>query len=337
MPRLAVILNPNARRTGPDKRRAERLRRLVGDLGTVWATRSLDELFAVLRRVFALEVTHVIADGGDGSLHWVLNATHRAALQLGHSALPAFIPTRSGTVDFVARRAGVRGRGERLIERVVQRLRDGEPLRETRLDTLLITGEHASSAERLPFERLGFALAAGGVGQRFFDAYYGAGARGPRAVARIMAEGVAYSAAQRLNAPLPAGLRGSARALFEPTPARVTVDGVELGTVLHGAIHAGAFDLTLAGFVRVFPLAQPAGTLHFQAGGITPTEMVRALPRLLLGRPLQGPNLLEAAGAHMRVEALPGTTLSPIVDGERLELVRWLEVRRGPIVRIASP
>lgn len=326
---VAVFLNPHSKKNRGRPRRAAELREVVGRSGEVFETRSVGELGDALGDVLGRGARYLVADGGDGSLHWVVNGTRDV---LGDEGWPTFVPTNGGTIDFVARKIGIRD-GIDAIARLVQRVTRGDPPRGLPLPSLELTGiEQAPSGPR-PFRRIGFALAAGGVGARFFDHYYAEPNPGPQTIVKVVARAVASQTAAMVPVPWPDTVTRPAREIFKPTPARVVIDGRELPATQHGALHAGAFDVSLGGVFRVFPLARDPGVLHFQAGALSPTEIIRALPSLVRGGAIHGHEFLEVGGQEMRVTAL-GEPLRPILDGERLGPLSELTVRRGPMIDV---
>src|SRR5690606_14304225 len=132
---------------------------------------------------------YLFCGGGDGSLHWAGNTLIEAR---GHSdGLPIFVPAGGGTIDFVAAKAGIYGSPLRVLRDLVNHLRLGVRPRVRELDTLFIQGAVVgNSGVREDFSRVGFALAAGGVGARFFAEYYEERVRGRRAIARILSRAV---------------------------------------------------------------------------------------------------------------------------------------------------
>src|SRR6185503_6234308 len=99
-----------------------------------------------------------------------------------------------------------------------------------------------------------------------------------------------------LRLPVSDELLDYGREIFRPTFARVCIDGKELMERELGAIHAGSIDVRLGGVFRVFPLAAAPGRLQFQAGGIVPSEMIRALPDLYRGRMIRSRSLVDVTG-----------------------------------------
>jgi diacylglycerol kinase family enzyme len=325
--RLGVILNPHARknrRAGPG--REARMRAILAGRGRVLRTDSLEVLGPAVAELLP-EVTHLVSDGGDGALNWVIHEVRR--LEPDPAKWPVFIPTDGGTIDFVAEKIGMEGPAEAILRDLVERASRGARPEEVVLDSLRVTGE----GETGPFDRLGFALAAGGVGQRFFDKYYALPDPDAGTIVRVIARTVADFGLARVPA-LRRFDRGYAAHLFRPTHARVTIDGRILEAEHHGAIHAGAFDVNLGGVIRVFPLAKEPGVLHLQAGAVGGAGIIRNLPNLVRGRAIVAPAVTDTPGRHMRIEALGEEPLRPILDGERFEGLRWLEVEAGPPIRL---
>ncbi|MEZ4229349.1 MAG: diacylglycerol kinase family protein [Polyangiaceae bacterium] len=332
--KIGILLNPNSRKnrrqSAEAAQRLGQLKRRVGELGHVVETQSTDELRHAIEALVDDGVEYLVSDGGDGALHWALNEVRRLR---GDAGLIPIVPTCGGTIDFVARKVGVEGSQDAIVERLIQHIERGEAPRVLHLDSLRLTGEDERGE---PFDRLGFALAAGGVGQRFFDHYYSSPDPSPATIVAIVLRTVASFALGALNVPRTETLQSYAEQLFRPTLAEVSIDGEALGTTKHGAIHAGAFDVSLGGVFRVFPLAAEPGQLHFQAGAITPLEIIAALPDLVRGGAIRSPNLREVAGTELRVRALSDELLAPIIDGEQFTGLRSLNVTPGPQVPIAT-
>src|SRR5690606_11718124 len=173
--RVGILLNPNSRKnrkqagTPESIARVAKLSARVGSLGEVVETQDIDELKAAIRRLLGQGVEYLVSDGGDGALHWALNEVRA---ERGDDHLVPLVPTCGGTIDFVARKVGVSGTQDAIVERLLRNLERGNALQITWLDSLRIQGTYAADGQDEDFDRLGFALAAGGVGQRFFDHYY---------------------------------------------------------------------------------------------------------------------------------------------------------------------
>lgn len=327
---LGVVVNPFARKNrGTTDNRSGALRRIVGPWGEVHETGSTDDLCAIVAGLYP-RASHVVSDGGDGALHWLINEM-RAQVS-DPQCWPVFVPTNGGAIDFVARKAGVRGRADAILRALAAAAQANRPPPEVRLDTLQLLGENLDGTT---FHRIGFALAAGGVGNRFFDKYYEHHDPGRGTIARVIARAVGEYAVSK---GVPRRHTGSryASELFTPTNARVVIDGEEVPTRKHNALHAGAFDVNLAGLIRIFPRACELGVLHFQAGEISPAKIIAHLPALVAGGAIRGDRLRDISGREMVIEAQE-EPLSPIIDGERFTGIVRLAVRSGPPIRIAQP
>ena len=323
---IGVVTNPHSRKNRRDPRRLDRLRRIVGDHGVVVQTRSVDELPTTLARMLGQGVTHFVADGGDGALHWMWNELRSLV-----DEVPPVTPTNGGTIDFVAKKVALHGNAESIVEAATTLARERGPLDVVPIDSLEITGERSDGAA---FKKVAFALAAGGVGQRFFDKYYAEPDPGTGTIVKVVAQTVGSHALGALPVPVPERWLRYGREVFRPTAARVTIDGVALPHTEHRAIHAGAFDVNLGGIFRVFPLARAPGRLHFMAGPVTAWDAIRNLPNMFRGREIDSPRITERAGDEMVIEALGPEDLAPVMDGELYVGLRRLVVRRGPVVRI---
>ena len=306
------------------------MREIIKDLGEVHVTESPDELAPLLERTLG-SLECFVSDGGDGALHCALNAAWPICVARG-LPLPPFLPTNGGTIDFVARKAGIRGDGATLVSRAVARMREGRSLSRIELDSLRLELRGEGDA----FTRLGFAVAAGGIGNRFFDDYYASAAPSAGTIVSVISRTLASLALGSLPG-MPRGVGARARRMFAPTHARVRIDGEEVPTLRHGGIHAGAFDVDLGGVVRVFPFAREPGALHFQAGAISPAQIVRNLPNVLTGRAIQSSSMRDQRGERLSIEALGDELLKPVVDGEVYTDVREVQISAGPGVPIARP
>jgi diacylglycerol kinase family enzyme len=104
---LGVIVNPLARKNRAAGDRSDELRRIVGQWGEVHPTASVEDLRKVVEELYP-RVSHLVSDGGDGSLNWLINETQHCISD--PERWPTFVPNNAGSVNAVARKAQVRGR-----------------------------------------------------------------------------------------------------------------------------------------------------------------------------------------------------------------------------------
>ncbi len=110
---LGVVVNPFAlkNRGMPDNRSAA-LRRMVGPWGEVHETESVRDLPGIVERLRP-RASHLVSDGGDGALHWLIN--EMLVQESDPRQWPTFVPTNGGSIDFVARKARIRGRADAIL------------------------------------------------------------------------------------------------------------------------------------------------------------------------------------------------------------------------------
>ncbi len=345
MTQIGVITNPNS---GKNRRRAAsrkaELERAVGRHGLVRQTRDLDELREVMHELFEEGCDYWVADGGDGTLHWLLSLGYAVARERsGGKAperLPRVVPANGGSIDFVAHKAGIRQQATEVIGQLVKALERGESPPVMQLDTFRMRGRYRcpQPGESATFERLGFASAIGGVAQRFFEKLYQHDAVDPRAIVNVVTHSVASAMAgtmpRRLQAFVPGPLRTFADEIFEPTRARVELDGQPLVYEDFASLQIGSIDINLGGVVRTFRQAAAPGVMHAQAVSMSRWGVTANLPNILLGTPIWGQRVYDGPARHLRAVAPPGEALDPVIDGELFFGLSELEVDVGPRLEI---
>jgi diacylglycerol kinase family enzyme len=333
---IGVVTNPNSKKNRARKGRAAELQRILGARGFVRETASIEEIQPAVREFLERDVRYWVSDGGDGALHWLVNEA-REPFQARAMSLPLTVPTNGGTIDFVAKKVGIRGEADEILARLVRFEEEHRPIPVEDVASFVVSGVRVDPAgvER-PFERIGFTVAVCGVGQRFFDLYYLDPMPGADTLVRIIAKGVGSIA---LNAPLvdripllPASWRGYVRHLLKPQLARVRVDGELLAETSWGALHVGAIYVDLAGVVKLFPLAG-GGRLNLMIGSPTMPQILANLPQLFSGTPLTH-GVTERAVGRVEVEAMGEELLAPCIDGELFRGIRRLKIEPGPPIRV---
>ena len=76
------------------------------------------------------------------------------------------------TIDFIANNVGIKGDAEGLLAVLRRKLEGGQRVEEVEVDSMIIDGVEATADGDRAFRTYGFAVAAGGIGQRFFAKYY---------------------------------------------------------------------------------------------------------------------------------------------------------------------
>lgn len=337
---IGVITNPNSRKNRNRPDRAERLQRIVGAMGEVHKTDSVASIKPVLRDFLRKRARYWVADGGDGALHWMLRMGMEVLQEdefVGQSVtLPMTLPTKGGTIDFVANNVGIQGDAEGILAALRKNLEHGATIKETEVDSMVIDGVQIVDGVEVPFRTYGFASAAGGVGQRFYSKYYADPDPNPRTIVKVVANTVA-SAPIALSplAKLPLGSWSSyAREVFEPTPCKVLLDGMRLPGEQFTGVHVASMSINLGNVLRFFGKADQPGLMNAIVGTPSPWAIIRNLPRMARGEEMRGRNILDRPCREMILEATGDELLAPIIDGEFYRNVKRIQFRVGPRVRI---
>ncbi|MCW5802213.1 MAG: hypothetical protein KIT31_07480 [Deltaproteobacteria bacterium] len=337
---IGVITNPNSRKNKNRPDRAARLQRIVGDIGEVHQTVSLESIKPVLREFLRKRARYWVADGGDGALHWMLRMGMEVLQEdefVGQSVtLPMTLPTKGGTIDFVANNVGIEGDAEGILATLRRNVERNSHIEETEVDSMVIDGVQAIDGVDTPFRTYGFASAAGGIGQRFYAKYYADPDPNPRTIMKVVANTVA-SAPIALSplSKLPLGPWTSyAKEMFEPTPCRVSIDGMRLPGDKFTGVHIASMSINLGNVLRFFGKADQPGLMNALVGTPSPWGIIRNLPRMARGGEMKGRDILDRPCREMVMEACSDELLAPIIDGEFYRNVKKVTFRVGPRVRI---
>jgi hypothetical protein len=338
---IGVITNPNSRKNRNRPDRAERLQRIVGSIGEVHMTESIEAIKPVLRDFLRKRARYWVADGGDGALHWMLRMGMEVLQEdefMGKPiSLPMALPTKGGTIDFVANNVGITGDAEGILATLRKAVEHGGIIEDTEVDSMVIDGVQLVDGIDTPFRTYGFASAAGGVGQRFYSKYYADKDPNPRTIVKVVAQTVA-SAPIALTAlsRLPFGAwKSYAKEVFEPTPCTVMLDGMRLPGSSFTGVHVASMSINLGNVLRFFGKADQPGLMNAIVGTPSPWSIIRNIPRMARGEDMRGRNILDRPCREMTLEALEnGELLAPIIDGEFYRNVKKISFRVGPRVRI---
>jgi len=336
---IGVITNPNSRKNRNRPDRAERLQRIVGGMGEVHQTESLDSIKPVLRDFLRKQARYWVADGGDGALHWMLRSGMEV-LQEDEFAdqaltLPMALPTKGGTIDFVANNVGIEGDAEGILAELRSQLEHGARVEETEVDSMVIDGIRIDNGVEVPFRTYGFASAAGGIGQRFYSKYYQAEDPNPRTIVKVLASALASSpiALTPLNRVAPK-LGSYAKEMFEPTKCKLELDGMRLPGDAFTGVHIASMSINLGNVLRFFGKAEQRGMMNAIVGTPSPWSIIKNIPRMTRGGEMRGRGILDRACRELIMEATGDELLAPIIDGEYYRDVKKLSFRIGPRVRI---
>ncbi|MEZ4383299.1 MAG: diacylglycerol kinase family protein [Nannocystaceae bacterium] len=340
---VGVITNPNSKKNWRFPERRGAIQRAVGRFGVVKETQSLDELPRAVDELLDAGTKYWVCDGGDGTLHWVVNTLKdRLYARAGDDAdLPVIVPTNGGTVDFIARKAGLKGDAVSIVNRLVRELDRGHEPETVRVDTCRHRGVGLDQAgAAVEFDRIGMATALAGVANNFFDRYYSLPKdRGALAIAGVIGAAAGEALVDTVTSPLRRLLPGAgdkSNDFFRPTAAHIEVDGRRLGFTSFMSLQVGSIDINLAGVVRCFRHAHEDGVLHFQAISTSPVGVVFNVPNIVFGTPIRGRNVYDDRARRISIVAAQGDRINPVIDGEQFYGLDRVDLELGPSLRIAT-
>ena len=339
---IGVITNPNSRKNKGRTGRAAALQTIVGDMGEVHETDTVASIKPILREFLRKRARYWVADGGDGALHCMLRegmeVLDEEEFADQNIKLPVTLPTKGGTIDFIANNVGIKGKAEDLLAELRTRIEDGSRIEEVEVDSMLCEGIEVTDEGDVPFRTYGFATAAGGVGQRFFSKYSEDDDPNPVTIVKVLANVLASMPVSlsplRAVPGMPSVLRHYASDVFAPQPARITLDGMVLPGTQFTGIHLASMSINLGGVFRFFNKADKPGLMHALVGQPSPLVMLRNLPRFFTGGQMYGKGMVDRACRELTMEAIGDDLLEPVIDGEYYRNVRKMTFTLGPRVRI---
>ena len=340
---IGVITNPNSRKNRNKRNRAAVLQSVVGGLGSVHETPNPEAVKPVLRDFLRRKAEYWVSDGGDGALHWMLRMGMEVLEETEFAGkgfeLPLALPTNGGSIDFVAHNVGIKGNAESILAALRQDLHAGREIQECEVDSMLITGiEVTADGTERPFKTVGFAVTAGGLGQRFFDKLDEEGEHTGKNIVSVIAKTLGsypMTLAPLRHVPgIPKRLKSYAKEMFTPTHARVTIDDTVFPTEHFTGLNIASMSINLGNVLRYFHHADVPGQLHAMVGEPSPLKVIANIPNMSLGRGFKAKGVLDGPCDRMTIEALGDELLTPIVDGEYYRNVRRATFELGPRVRI---
>lgn len=340
---IGVITNPNSRKNRNKRDRAATLQSVLGGLGTVHETPTPEAVKPVLRDFLRRKAEYWVSDGGDGALHWMLRMGMEVLEESEFAGngfeLPLALPTNGGSIDFIAHNVGIKGDAESILNTLTEDLHAGREIQECEVDSMVITGiEVAPDGTQSTFKTMGFAVTAGGLGQRFFDKLNAEGEHTGKNIVAVFAK--TLSSYPMTLAPLrhvpgiPHRFRQYARDMFTPTHARVTIDDRVFPAEHFTGLNIASMSINLGNVLRYFQHADVPGQLHAMVGAPSPLKVIANIPNMTMGRGFRAKDVHDGPCSRMTIEALGDELLTPIIDGEYYRNVRRATFELGPRVRI---
>ena len=205
------------------------------------------------------------------------------------------------------------------------------------MDTIEVLGHRPEDPpDTMPFRKLGFATAIGGVGQKFFATYYNEPNQGPWTIIRVALKGVLATWASLpglRRIPLVSDKLRSYGQLLSGTRAKVSADGKTFPYTQFQGLHAGSINVDF-GTMKLFPYAAEPGKLHLVAGDVGPLKGTFLWPYLVVGKSIPHKTWHEFSGETMEVLAEGDDLLDPVIDGEMFFGFDRIKVRLGKNITV---
>ncbi len=310
---IGIVNNPRSRRNRRRPGTAGRLRAILRGDGEVLDASTPDELGRAVERLRAARVDLLGIHGGDGTAHYVLTAFARAS---GGEPLPPVALLPGGSMNTVARAAGIRGTPEAMLERIVARRRAGLPQPAVERDLLAVEPDGGPALN-------GFLFGTGCV-VAFLEAYYARPGPSP-----------AWAALLAVRAVLSALVGGRlARSLSRREPVEVLADGEPWPKGDYLAVLAGSSPELGLGFRPFARCDEQPGFFH--AVGVTGSayRVALAAPRIRLGLPWRRRVAMDAVARELVLE--PRDPIRFTVDGDLYRAERRLRLSTGPSLRLLA-
>jgi len=135
MKTIYIILNPNAKRFRTNKSTVNSFSRIDYPAMKVFAPGNSDELVAAVYEAYRNKPDYLCIGGGDGTIHRVITELLRCYKS---EKLPPVLILKEGTMDNIAKTIKLEGKGEAIIERMVNALKNNRKIKTFTRDTIEI-------------------------------------------------------------------------------------------------------------------------------------------------------------------------------------------------------
>ncbi|MEQ9324913.1 MAG: diacylglycerol kinase family protein, partial [Polyangiaceae bacterium] len=275
--RVDLVVNRTARGHARDASLLDRMAALSAGRCVIHDTSSLDELAEAADAIAAADSRLVVLSGGDGTLMAGVTAL---ASRFG-DRIPPIAPLSAGTAGTVARNWGVVG--DPLVQ--LGSLLRG-PRRLTDRPSLAVAARRGAERDA----RVGFIFGTGLVAN-FFRVYEARGAPGYAGAARLVSRIFVESF---VGGPM-------ARRVLDPLPCQLQVDGRSLSPQAWSLVCAAVVPNLGIGMRLTYRAAEDLARPHLVASALPPRRLGPRAPRVLAGRSLGGPDLVDELVSTLRI------------------------------------
>lgn len=336
---LGIVTNPYAGKNAASSRRAKELQRIIGPYGLVKESRNIDQLKSILSEFAAHKVPYIVCDGGDGTIHWivntymeVVNATKREAIE---AAMPIFIPTNGGTIDFLARKVGSQGGTYKILKKLHKLFEEDTLPKPKSLRAFMLEGKYTKEHLGKSYRKLAFAGALAGMAQKFFNKYYESGKPSLQTVIEVITKTFTSTAFKGswFEGYVPKDVLGYANDIFDPIAAEVRIDGKLIHNKRINTINVGSISIEIKNLLKLFANADRDKKLHMHVGYLEPFEVFANLGNLFAGTDYTGKELVQTTAETIEIISKEADGLNPCLDGELFTGIHSMKATVGPHIR----
>jgi len=303
---IVIVHNPFARGNIRRPGILSKIKGLVGSVGEVVSTRTIDELPLVAELCLKREIDILGVNGGDGSMHIALTAfvnTYK------HHPLPKIVALRGGTMNTMPNSLKLKGKTLEILQKLIEKYTT-----RTSFETI------KQSLVRLN-NKYGF-MSGAGIPPNLLSAYYGGTSTGPWQGIKVIARTIGSVLIQGPYA----------KFIMKPATCRLIVEDKEFPDKEFVAILACTIREIGLGFTPTPRAYDKPGCFHFIATTISPIKIIPKIPALWLGRDLILPEVFSQPISRARIEPL--ANLRYMVDGEIYETEQPIDITCGPAIEL---
>ena len=304
---IGVVHNPFARKNLKNPSMSTELVAILGTYGTVYVTKNLLEVEKAAEDFIEKGYTILAINGGDGSLHLVINAFKKI---FKDAELPDVVILRGGTMNTVSNSLKLKGQPVEILARAVNIYKNKEKFDVIHQQVLKVG------------DKYGFMTGTGAIA-KFLDVYY-AGTH----------TGVVESVKMILRM-IMSTITGTdyVKKIFSPVAMKIIIDGKNPGQESYIAVLGCAVRELGIGFAVAHSAHDKKGCFHFTATSMNPFSLILRMWSLWAGKDISHPDMYHH-GIAADVVIEPVGSLRWMFDGEMYDTTGPLQISVGDEIRI---
>jgi hypothetical protein len=338
-PPLGIVTNPYAGKNAASSHRSKELQRIIGTYGEVKESRNIDQLKSILSEFAAHKVPYIVCDGGDGTIHWIINTYLEVINQSKREAIethmPIFVPTNGGTIDFLARKVNAHGGTYKILKKLNKLFREGTLPEPVPLRAFMMEGKYTKEHLGQTYRKLAFSGALAGLAQKFFNKYYESGKPSLQTIVEVITKTFTSTAFRGswFQDYVPKDVANYANDVFDPIAADVKIDGKAVPFTRINTLNVGSIAIEIKSLIKLFANADRDKKLHMHVGYLEPHEVFANLGNLFAGNDYTGKELIQTTSETIDIISREPDGLNPCLDGELFTGMATMRVSVGPHIR----